>query len=71
MATVRVQKKKYIQTEDGEKIPVGAKARLLGQRSVGIVNVIGYTGQDNYVKVRDYDNNVIVVPDGLITMKGT
>lgn len=71
MATTnRSPKKKYVVTDDGEKIPVGSKARILGQRSIGLVKVIGYTGLSNYVKVRDHDNNVLVVPDGLITMKG-
>jgi hypothetical protein len=61
--------KSVVDTGD-ELIPYGHKARLLGQGSVGIVTVKGYTGEYNYVLVEDYEKNKFIVVDGVLTMKG-
>ena len=61
--------KSIVDTGD-ELIPYGHRARLLGQRSAGVVTVKGYTGLYNQVLVEDYDKNQILVVDGQLTTKG-
>lgn len=60
---------RWVLTGD-EKIAVGHKARVLGQRTLGVVTIKGYTGINNYVKVKDDNGKMHTVPDVLLTTKG-